>query len=95
MESWEIMSLHRRTERLALVDSWIEEALFSDDTVSNTGIIAKRAGRDSCTRERPLLSARLAPSLRQPAEPRPNGESAEQTEWLAAFEPSLRYCSQR
>lgn len=94
------MALRRRNEGLALVDSWIEEALFSDDSVSNTGIIAKRVGRDSYTQDRPLLSLSLVPHTEHPSElkelsPILESESAELTEWLNAFEPSLRYGSQR
>jgi hypothetical protein len=94
------MGLRRRNEGLALVDSWIEEALFSDDTVHNTGIIAKRVGRDSYSQERPLLSVCMAPSAEQPSElkelsPLLESESAEIAEWMSAFEPSLRYASRR
>jgi hypothetical protein len=92
------MALRRRNEGLALVNSWIEEALFSDDAVNNTGIIAKRAGRDSYSQERPLLSLSLVPAAQRPSElkelsPLLERDETELTEWLGAFEPSLRYCA--
>ena len=61
----------RRNQALFLVESWIEEALASDSSESDTRVIAKRPPRDSYTHDRPLLSTgirRLPPRDGRPSD---------------------------
>jgi hypothetical protein len=60
------MSMRRRHEESFLVNSWIEEALASEDAESDAKVVAKRATRDSYSYDRPLLSATLDVPVRYP-----------------------------
>lgn len=89
------MSTRRRNEGLFVVNAWIEEALDSEDSISDALVAAKRANRDSYSFDEPPLSGTRARVLSDLKELSPvlEAESAELSDWLDQFQPSLRYCS--
>lgn len=52
------MSLRHRNGQFHLLNSWIEEALVSDEAECDEHAVTRRPPRDSFSQERPLLSLR-------------------------------------
>lgn len=60
------MSLRHRNGQFHLLNSWIEEALVSDEAECDEHAVTRRPPRDSFSQERPLLSAALTLRTRRP-----------------------------